>query len=166
MSSEAATHTTTHNMVLTRHFDAPPARVWKAWSEADQVTQWWGPMGFTSPMCKMNFRVGGVTRVCMRIDGFDMFNSWTYTKLVPMQEIEFIQHFTDSEGNQLDPSQLGLPPGIPFEVRHVITFKAEGANGTEMTVTEYGYTEAAVVEISKEGMNQVLDKMAALVAQG
>ena len=51
-------------------------------------------------------------------------------------------------------------------MRHVITFKAEGANGTEMTVTEYGYTEAAVVEISKEGMNQVLDKMAALVAQG
>lgn len=166
MSSEATSQTTTYTMVLTRHFDAPPARIWRAWSEADQVVQWWGPAGFTSPMCKMDFRVGGVTLVCMRIDGFDMYNSWTYTKLVPMQEIEFIHHFTDSEGDQLDPANLGLPPGIPFAVRHVITLQPAGAQGTEMTVTEYGYTEASVVEISKEGMNQVLDKMAALVAQG
>jgi hypothetical protein len=54
--------------------------------------------------------------------------------------IEFILNFTDKEGVKLDPASMGMPPGVPQDVRHVITFKAVGDNRTEMTVTEYGYT--------------------------
>jgi len=50
-------------------------------------------------------------------------------------------------------------------VRHVITFEAMGDDKTEMTVTEYGYTDDWVVEMSRAGMDQVLDKMAAVVAE-
>ena len=58
----------THNMSISRRFDAPVARVWKAWREADQVMRWWGPVGFTSPRRKMNFREGGTTLVCQCLD--------------------------------------------------------------------------------------------------
>ena len=34
-----------------------------------------------------------------------------------------------------------------------------------MTVTEFGYTEDWVVELSRSGMNEVLDKMAATFAE-
>jgi uncharacterized protein YndB with AHSA1/START domain len=37
------TDTTTHDMVLTRELDAPVERVWRAWTDGDQVMQLVGP---------------------------------------------------------------------------------------------------------------------------
>jgi uncharacterized protein YndB with AHSA1/START domain len=117
----------------------------------------------------MDFREGGTSLVCMRapqeFGGQDMYNTWTYTKIAPRQQIEFILQFADKDGTKLDPAQLGLPPGIPPDVRHVITFKAVGDHRTEMTVTEYGYTSDQAHDISKAGMEQCLDKMAARLAR-
>ena len=155
-----------HDMVLTRVFDTSVDRVWNAWTASDQVKRWWGPQGFTCPVANMDFRVGGTSLVCMRapreFGGQDQYNTWTYQKIVPMQRIEFIQHFADNEGNRISPAVLGLPPDIPFEVPHVIAFRALGELQTELTVTEYGYPSAQIVEISRAGMNQCLDKMAAI----
>jgi len=79
----------TKNMVLTRTFDAPLEKVWQAWSDAELVKQWWGPQGFTCPVADMDFREGGTSLVCMRAPaeygGQDMYNTWTYTKIMPMQ---------------------------------------------------------------------------------
>jgi hypothetical protein len=63
-----------------------------------------------------------------------------------------------------DPVSVGLPQDIPHEVRHVVTFKDADDNKTEMTVTEYGYTSAQVLEMSKSGLEQCLDKMAVSLA--
>jgi uncharacterized protein YndB with AHSA1/START domain len=115
----------------------------------------------------MDFREGGTSLVCMRAPaeygGQDMYNSWTYTKIVPMQQIEFIQHFTDSDGNPIHPASLGLPPDIPAEVPHVLVFKRLSDGQTEFTVTEYGYESDQTVEMSRGGMAQCLDKMEALI---
>ena len=155
---------TTKSMTLTRTFDAPVADVWKHWSDSEKVMKWWGPKGFTSPLAKMDFREGGVSLVCMRapkeFGGFDMYNTWTYKKIVPHERIEFTLNFTDKDGNKLDPAQMGLPPGIPKEVPHVITFRAVSDNKTEMTVVESGYTTDQAVETSKAGLEECLDKMA------
>ena len=154
-----------HNMVVTRVFDAPVEQVWKAWSDTEQVMRWWGPTGFTCPLARMDFREGGISLVCMRAPaeygGMDLYNTWTYTKIVPMQRVEFTQNFADKDGNKVAPAAHGLPPDIPFEVPHVLTFRAIGDNKTEFTVTEYGYPNEQIVEMSKGGMEQCLDKMAA-----
>jgi uncharacterized protein YndB with AHSA1/START domain len=154
----------TKTLSVTRTFDAPVASVWKHWSDSDKVMKWWGPKGFTSPLAKMDFREGGVSLVCMRapqeFGGFDMYNTWTYKKIVPHERIEFVLNFSDKDGNKLDPAKIGLPPGIPQDVPHIITFKALGDRKTEMTVSEYGYTTDQAVETSKAGLEQCLDKMA------
>ena len=156
------TPVSTHDLTVTRTFDAPLALVWQAWSDPAHVMHWWGPTYFTSPLCKMDFREGGTTLVCMRSpDGHDMYNTWTYTRIVPMQRIEFIHNFSDKEGNKLNPADMGMPPGIPMNVRHLITFNALNDHKTEMTVTEYGYTLEQVVDLSRQGLEQCLDKMAA-----
>ena len=65
-----------------------PERVWRAWSDADQVMRWWGPQGFTSPMCRMDFREGGTTVVCMRsAENWELYNTWTYRSIEPMDRI-------------------------------------------------------------------------------
>src|SRR6202035_4046261 len=40
--------------------------VWKAWTDPKYVMQWWGPKGFTAPVCQMDFRVGGKFLCCMK----------------------------------------------------------------------------------------------------
>jgi len=156
------------NVVVTRVFDTPVEQVWKAWSDPGHVMQWWGPTGFTSPLAKMDFREGRTSLVCMRapqeFGGQDMYNTWTYRKIDPNKLIEFIHNFSDKDGKKLDPAALGIPPGVPSDVRHVITFKAAGSGKTEMTVTEYGYTSDQAHDISKAGLEQCLDKMAASFA--
>ena len=156
----------TFSVVVTRVFEAPVEQVWKAWSESEQVMRWWGPTGFTSPLAKMDFRVGGKSLVCMRAPkeggGQDMYNTWTYQKIDSLKRIEFIVNFSDKDGNKLDPAKMGLPRGIPMEVPHIITFKPIDNNKTEMTVTESGYTLEEAVAISKSGLEQCLDKMDAI----
>ncbi len=159
------------NVVATRIFEAPVERVWRAWSEPEQVKQWWGPHGFTVPVADMDFREGGMSLVAMRAPaeygGQDMYNTWTYSKIVPYERLEFVNNFSDAAGARLDPALLpGLPAGIPLNVPHVITFKPAGSNRTEMTITEYGYTTDEAHDMSLAGLEQVLDKLAASVKQG
>lgn len=154
----------TIDMNIVRTLDAPLDKAWDAWSNAESIKRWWGPEGFSAPVAHVDFKEGGVTLVCMRSpDGFEIYNSWTYTRIMPMYSIEFVQHFTDKHGKRIDPADLGLPPGIPYEVPHTIIFKDLGNGHTEINITEYGYTSAETAAISKNGMNSVLNKMAEVV---
>ena len=154
------------DLVVTRVFDAPLEQVWKAWSDPEYVMQWWGPEGFTSPLARMDFREGGTSLVCMRSpEGQDLYNTWTYRKIVPMQRIEFILSFTNKDGRKVDPVEVGLPPDLPQSVRNTVTFKAVGDDKTEMTVTEHDWTVGQMMEMSKAGLEQCLDKMAAIFAR-
>jgi uncharacterized protein YndB with AHSA1/START domain len=157
------------DVVVTRTFDAPVDEIWKYWTDSEKVKKWWGPKGFTAPIARMDFREGGTSLVCMRapkeFGGQDMYNTWTYSKIVPMERIEFILNFADKEGNKLDPAKLGLPPGIPQDVPHVVTLKAVGDKKTEITVAEHGYTLDQAVELSKTGLIECLDKMAASLSE-
>jgi uncharacterized protein YndB with AHSA1/START domain len=51
---------------ITRGFDAPRALVWQAWTEPGRIARWWGPNGFSNPVCEMDLRPGGAYRLVMR----------------------------------------------------------------------------------------------------
>jgi hypothetical protein len=53
---------------------------------------------------------------------------------------------------------------MPSEVRNLVTLKAAGDNKTAMTVTEFDWPEGELMEMSKMGMEQCLDKMATSLA--
>lgn len=149
------------DLVVTRVVDAPVGQVWQAWTDAEQVRRWWGPTGFTCPLARIDLREGGTSLVAMRSPaGQDLYNTWSYRSIVPHQRLEFIQNFADEHGNKLTPASIGLPTEIPQDVRNLVTFKALGEHGTELTVTEYGYPSDQILELSKAGLEQVLDKLA------
>lgn len=156
------------DLVIARIFDAPVARVWKAWTDPEQVMRWWGPIRFTCPSCKMDFRVGGTSLVCMRapieFGGQDMYSTWSYRQIESMRRIEYIHNLADKDGNKVNPAAMGLPPDFPQDQRHVVEFNTLGENRTELIVTEYGWTVGQMMELSKMGMGQCLDKMAATFA--
>ncbi len=151
------------DLVVTRLFDAPLELVWRAWSEPEFVMQWWGPDGFSAPIAQMDFRAGGTSLVCMSSPQFgDQYSTWHYREIVPLKRIEYIHNLADKDGHQKDPATVGLPPDFPQDMRNPVLFKAVGDNQTELTVTEYGWTVGHMMDMSKIGLAQCLDKMAAI----
>lgn len=53
-------------LAFTRTLSAPRARVWRAWTDPKQLALWWGPNGFTNPVCELDPRPDGVIRIHMR----------------------------------------------------------------------------------------------------
>ena len=51
---------------ITRIFAAPRDLVWRAWTEAEQLAQWFMPHGFTVPECDMDLRPGGKFTMTVR----------------------------------------------------------------------------------------------------
>jgi uncharacterized protein YndB with AHSA1/START domain len=154
------------DLVITRLFNAPIEQVWKAWVDPEYVMQWWGPNGFTAPLAKMDFREGGTSLVCMSSPQFgDQYSIWHYQKIVPIQRIEYIHNLADEKGNKIDPTTVGMPPDFPQDLLNTVTFKAVGQDKTEITVTECDWTVGRMMELSKMGLEQCLDKMAAIFAR-
>jgi uncharacterized protein YndB with AHSA1/START domain len=163
--TDSTTNTVKRNLVITHTFEAPVERVWKAWIEPDLIMQWWGPDGFTSPVAKIDFREGRTSLVCMSSPEFgDNYSTWLYRKIVPMQRIEYIHNLADKDGNKIDPTSIGMPADFPQDQLNVIAFKDLGHGKTELTVTEYDWPVGQMMEMSKIGMEQCLNKMAAVLA--
>lgn len=157
------------DLVITRVFDAPVERVWNAWTDPDYVMRWWGPKGFTSPSCKIDFREGGKFLFHMRAPkdfqgGQDFYTSGVYKKIVPLKLIEFSQGLADKDGNRIDPTTMGMPADFPKEIPSALAFKRVGAK-TELTATEYGWAVGQMREMSEAGLKECLDKLAEVLAR-
>jgi len=157
------------DLVITRVFDAPIELVWKAWTDPEYVTRWWGPTGFTSPTCKIDFREGGKYVFHMRAPKEfqgpqDLYTSGVYKKILPLKLIEFSQGLSDKDGNRIDPATMGMPAEFPKEIPMALAFKRVG-DKTELTVTEYGWEVGQMRDMSEAGMNECLDKLAQTLAK-
>ncbi len=64
--------TSDREFLISRLIDAPRSLVFQAWVDPQHMTKWWGPGGFTNPVCEMDVRPGGAYRWTMRSpDGID-----------------------------------------------------------------------------------------------
>ncbi len=153
-------------MVVTRIFDAPRELVWKAWTDPKYVMQWWGPKGFTSPVCRMDFRVGGKFLICTTTpDGQEFWHGGEYHEIVPHEKIISSMYFSDSEGNKVEPAQLGIEHEAIEGAHDVILFEDLGNGRTKLTFIGNEPMESAKNSGQLEGMNQVLDKVAEVVTK-
>jgi len=152
-------------MVVTRIFDAPREIVWQAWTDPKYVMLWWGPKGFTSPVCKMDFRVGGKSLFCMKApDGQEFWNAVEYKEIVPPEKIVSLMYFADSKGNMIDPAQLGIEHEAIDGAYDVTLFEDLGDGRTKLTFIGNEPMESAKESGQMEGWNQILEKVAEVVA--
>ena len=155
----------TERMVITRVFDAPRELVWKAWTDPKYVMQWWGPKGFTAPLCEIDFRVGGKFLYCMRTpDGQEFWNAGEYHEIVLHEKIVSSMYFSDAEGNKIDPAELGIEQEAIEGAYDVITFEDFGNGQTKLTFVGNETMENAKDSGQLEGWNETLDKVAEVVA--
>ena len=152
----------TERMVVTRVFDAPRELVWKAWTDPKYVMQWWGPKGFTSPVCKIDFRVGGKFLFCMRTpDGQEGWNGGEYHEIVPYEKIVSSMYFADSQGNRIEPE--GTEHETVEGVHDIVLFEDIGNGQTKLTFIGNETMQNAIETGQFEGWKETLDKVATVV---
>ncbi|MDB6123454.1 MAG: hypothetical protein JWQ71_2447 [Pedosphaera sp.] len=106
----------------TRIFNAPRHLVFKAWTDPKHVAQWWGPRGFTNPVCELDVRPGGAIRIDMRgPDGTVYPMTGIFKEIVEPERLVFTSSALDAAGNPL------------FEVLITVTF-VEQAGKTLQTL--------------------------------
>lgn len=75
---------------ISRVYDAPVQSVWDAWTDPQQVAQWWGPRGFTITTHSKDLRVGGSWNYTMHgPDGVDYPNSTKYLEVVTLSKLVY-----------------------------------------------------------------------------
>ncbi len=153
-------------MIITRVFDAPRELVWKAWTESKYAMQWWGPKGFTAPVCEIDFRVGGKFHFCMRLpDGQEFWTGGEYHEIILYERIAFSMYFSNSNGDKVDASELGIDHQAIEGIHDVITFENLGNGQTKVTFTGNETMEDATNSGQLEGLNQSFDKFAGVLAE-
>lgn len=111
--------------VFTRLIDAPRALVFEAWTKPKHMAQWWGPKGFTNPVCEIDARVGGEILIHMKApDGSVHVMRGIFQEIVKPERLVFTNMPEDTEGNRL------------LDGMTTVTFAAEGSK-TRLTVDTY-----------------------------
>jgi uncharacterized protein YndB with AHSA1/START domain len=143
-------------VTITRVFDAPRALVFKAWTDPQHLAQWWGPEGFTNPVCEFEAYVGGKLRIHMRgPDGAVYPMKGVIREIAAPERLVFSSVAVDAAGKHL------------LEGLTTVTFVEQNGK-TTMTMHSRA---AAVAEIGisylqgmEAGWTQSIDRLKGLLA--
>ena len=152
---------------FSRSFDAPRALVWKAWTTPEYVMKWWGPKGFTSPVCRIDLRVGGRFLYSMSTpDGHVGYNGGEFREIVPLEKIVWLWYFADADGNRVNPATYGFPDDDREGNIDVILFEDYGNGQTKLTYTRNDPTATEEEqEGAAAGYGEIFDKLADVIAE-
>jgi uncharacterized protein YndB with AHSA1/START domain len=90
-------------IAMTRVFDAPRSLVFEALADPERVPHWFGPRGWTLPVCQIDLRPGGAWRfVCRGPDGTQMGMRGVYQEIEPPVRLVSTESFDDYPGESLN----------------------------------------------------------------
>src|SRR6266852_708517 len=148
------TKSTARELIITRIFDAPRALVFEAWTKPEHIVHWFGPNGFTLPVCEMDFRTGGSYRLCMRApDGNEHYAHGVYREIVPSERIVWTSSFEDVPGS---------------EILTTVTFadhEGKDSGNANLTVNQTYSFESDRTRGAPQGWTETLEHLAAYLAK-
>jgi len=129
--TKAITSTEGRDLILTRVIDAPPEKVFRAWTDPELLRQWFAPKPWTTPNVEIDVRAGGSSLFVMRDpDGNEFPNRGVYLEVVKNQRLVFTDAFT----------RAWEPSPKPF-MTVILTFEDLGGK-TRYTARVRHWTEA------------------------
>ena len=150
MTDQASTQ-----MRLEQFVAAPPARVYRAFTDPDQLAEWFGPLGFhvLRSSVRVDARPGGYWRLVMVSDDNPAITSPVDSVYLEVEENARLVGYEDARGM----------PGVRDGTRLVLTieFLAEGT-GTLLRIRQ-GPFPAALSEMGAVGWRQSFGKLEALL---
>jgi uncharacterized protein YndB with AHSA1/START domain len=145
----------TKEFTISRTFNAPKELIFKVFTEAEHLRQWWGPKGFKMGTINLDFKPGGVFHYSMVAEnGMEMWGKFVYREINPYDRIVFVNSFSDAQGGT---TVHPMAPNWPKEVLNVMTLE-EVEGKTTMTLRGHpinaGDEEAALFHNSYPSMQQ------------
>lgn len=144
------------DLTFTRVIAAPRSLVFAAWTDPRHVARWWGPHGFTNPVCEIDLRPGGVFRVHMRgPDGALYPGEGRVLEVVAPERLVFTSTYEGDGGRRL------------IEAHNTVTFTERDG---KTTLTLRARVTRAAPEAAKNlggmeaGWTQSLERLAQVVA--
>ena len=124
--------TKTGDFVITRVFDAPPAVLWKCFTEPERMKEWFGPKGSTVVAAKMDLRVGGSYHGAMRDpQGNVMWAKFVYREIVPPELLVCEHSFSDEAGGL---TRHPLSPTWPLKLLTRVALEETAGSKTKLTL--------------------------------
>ncbi len=125
---------------ITYTFDAPREMVWKAHTNADHLTKWWGPKGFTMFSTQLDLRPGGIFHYGMRSpEGEVMWGRFVYREVKELEKLVFVLSFSDENAGI---SRHPMGGDLPLEMLSTIIFsEKEGKTSVTLQVIPINATE-------------------------
>ncbi len=160
------------DFVISRAVKASRARVWQAYSEADQLARWWGPKGAAIRVLRLDFRPGGIFHYVMEFQPeHPIYARFIYGLIDAPQRLEYVSGFSDANGGLTRAPFPQLEGRFPLELHNAVTFE-EKDEATLVTVrsSPINATRAEVetfvgmFESMRGGFGGTFDKLDALLS--
>ena len=118
---------------LHRVLRCPPAKLYRAFTEADAMAKWLPPYGFICKVQHMEARVGGSFRMSFQNSSTGAGHAFggDYLELIPNEKLRYTDVFDD--------------PNLPGRIEVTVTLRAV-AVGCEVSIVQEGIPDAIPVE--------------------
>jgi uncharacterized protein YndB with AHSA1/START domain len=166
MSTHDTAATATRKVTLERTFAAPRERVFRAWTDPDQLARWWGPTGFKTPResVSIDLRPGGRYHKSMVLES---------REIAAAMQVDVGAEFPDHAEvvEVVEPELLVLAsepqPEMGLVERTVtrVEFHDQGDGTTRVILIDGPYTEMMGGHAAT-GWGESFDKLEALLATG
>jgi len=135
---------------LHRVLRSRPEKVYRAFLEADAMSKWLPPYGFTCKVHHMDARVGGTFRMSFLNFSSGQSHSFggEYIELRPGELVRYTDSFDDA--------------GLPGLMQVTVTLKPVVC-GTEISIAQSGIPEVIPLEMCYLGWQESLEQLAKLV---
>ena len=155
--NQAAADGLGQEFIITREFDAPRELVFQAWTDSKHLAQWWGPKGFSNPVCEWDARPGGKIYDVMRApNGMEFPMGGEFREIAAPERLVIACGALDEKGKLL------------FEFLHEVTLverkgKTKLTLRSRVTMTTAGANK--YIGGFKAGMTLSLERLAGHLAQ-
>lgn len=102
---------TDYDVVFTERLLSPRELVYEVWTHPEHINKWWGPHGFTNPVCEVDVRPRGEIHIDMKApDGILYPCEGRFQEVTPLEKLVFTSAALDENKHPL------------FEVLNTVTF--------------------------------------------
>lgn len=139
-----------NTLEIVRLLDAPPERVWQAWTAPEALARWWWPERFRTTY-EVDLRVGGAYRFrTADLSDLGVLGiSGTFLEIEPPRRLVYTWRWEHDAGQQTEVTVEFLDRG----------------GSTELRVTHRGFADEQDRENHVRGWNDCLDRLVAYSGQ-
>ncbi|CAN5722964.1 SRPBCC domain-containing protein [soil metagenome] len=156
---------------MTRVFEAPLDRVWKAWSDAEQLARWWGPAGCKVEIKRLEFQPGGFCHYSMNFPGMpSMWGRFNFREIVAPSRIVWLNSFANEDCGI---ARAPFSEDCPLEIENTVTLtEKDGVTTIDLRARAFGATAPErkffddLTASMEQGYGGTFDQLKAHLAKG